>query len=309
MTATKRALKNVKEVELIGMPKLEKCMLITAFTCVKSVIMENAGRMERMKVLKEVMEKERRRKEEERLKKEEEERLRKEEEERKKREEEERKKREEEERKRKEEEERLRKEEEERKKREEEEKKKREEEERLKKEEEERRKKEQAIKKKREQIKPADPNKTVKVASISILESIGRDVCVVIIAANCCNVGDWLCLDMSEWVCLREFQVGNSSLQYVEEVKMIGLQNLESVVIGEYCFHRDSSRNLNRHFYLKDCERLRELKIGPYSFSDYSVCEIENVPSLEVIEMGEDKGSYNFGYASLELKSESQGMR
>ena len=303
MTATKRALKNVKEVELIGMPKLEKCMLMTAFTCVKSVIMENAGRMERMKVLKEVVEKERRRKEEEeRLRREEEDRLRKEEEERKKKEEE---------RKRKEEEERLRKEEEERRRREEEERRRREEEERLRKEEEERKKKEQATKKeKREQIKPADPNKTVKVASINVLESVGRDVCVVIIAANCCNVRDWLCLDMSEWVCLREFQVGNSSLQYVEEVKMIGLQNLESVVIGQYCFRRDTSRNPNRHFYLKDCERLRELKIGPYSFSDYSVCEIENVPSLEVIEMGELDGlSYNFYYASLELKSEYQRMK
>ena len=294
MTATKRALKNVKEVELIGMPKLEKCMLITAFTCVKSVIMENAGRMERMKVLKEVVEKERRRKEEE---------------ERLKREEEERKKREEEGRKRKEEEERLRKEEEERRRREEEEKKKREEE-RLKKEEEERRKKEQAIKKKREQINPADPNNTVKVASLNELKSIGRDVCVVNIAANCCNEKDWLCLDMSEWVCLREFQVGNNSLQYVEEVKMIGLQNLETIMIGEDCFRRDTSRNPNRHFFLKDCERLRELKIGPYSFSDYTVCEIENVPSLEVIEMGKlDGSSKNFYYASLELKSEYQRMK
>ena len=308
MTATKRALKNVKEVELIGMPKLERCMLITAFTCVKSVIMENAGRMERMKVLKEVVEKERKRKEEERLKREEEERKRKEEEERLRKEEEERKRREEEKRK-KEEEERLRKEEEERLRREEEERKKREEEERLKKEEEERRKKEQAIKKKREQIKPADPNKTIKVDSISALESIGRDVCVVIIAAKCCNEKDCLCLDMSEWVCLREFQVGNDSLQYVEEVKMIGLQNLESVVIGEWCFYRDRSRNPNRHFYLKDCERVRELKMGRFSFSDYSVCEIENVPSLEVIEMGNDGSGSNFRYAPLELKSECERMK
>ena len=293
MTATKRALKNVKEVELIGMPKLEKCMLMTAFTCVKSVIMENAGRMERMKVLKEVVEKERRRKEEERLKKEEEERL----------------KREEEERLRKGEEERLRKEEEERRRREEEEKKKREDEKR-KKEEEERRKKEQAIKKKREQIKPADPNKTVKVASINELKSIGRDVCVVIIAADCCNVKDWLCLDMSEWMCLREFQVGNDSLRYVEEVKMIGLQNLETIMIGKGCFYRDYNRNPDRHFYLKDCESLRVLKIGPASFSDYTVCEIENVDNLEVIEVGAVCGSgYNFRYAPLELKSECERMK
>ena len=46
-----------------------------------------------------------------------------------------------------------------------------------------------------------------------------------------------------------------------------------------------------------------------HSFADYSVCEIENVPSLEVIEMGElNKCSYNFNYAALELNSDYQRM-
>ena len=44
--------------------------------------------------------------------------------------------------------------------------------------------------------------------------------------------------------------------------------------------------------------------MGCYSFSDYSVIEIENVDALEVIEMGElNEKSNNFCYASLELKS------
>ena len=65
--------------------------------------------------------------------------------------------------------------------------------------------------------------------------------------------------------------------------------------------------NPNRHFCLKNCERLRELKMGCYSFRDYFVCEIENVPSLEVIEMGDvNKESNNFKYASLELKSDCE---
>ena len=62
--------------------------------------------------------------------------------------------------------------------------------------------------------------------------------------------------------------------------------------------------DVNREFYLKDCEKLRELRIGSQSFMDYSVCEIESVDSLEVIEMGRlnDRSSF-FHYASLELKS------
>ena len=55
---------------------------------------------------------------------------------------------------------------------------------------------------------------------------------------------------------------------------------------------------------------MRELNIGYCSFSDYTVCEIENVPSLEVIEMGElNEYSYNFRYASLELKSDCDELK
>ena len=88
---------------------------------------------------------------------------------------------------------------------------------------------------------------------------------------------------------------------------MIELNNLESVEIGMNSFtqHKnDHGRNTDRHFYLKNCPKLKSLKMGRYSFSDYSVIEIENVNALEVIEMGDvNEVSYGFYYASLELKS------
>ena len=55
---------------------------------------------------------------------------------------------------------------------------------------------------------------------------------------------------------------------------------------------------------------MKELKIGSWSFADITVCEIANVPSLEVIELGELNAlSYNFCHASLELKSDGDGMK
>ena len=110
---------------------------------------------------------------------------------------------------------------------------------------------------------------------------------------------------------------------------MIGMKMLERVVIGDNCSTYDTppydenewydyeewSHYVDRlsedhsdcYFYLKDCERLRELKIGSLSFRHYSLCEIENVPSLEVIEIGEfGEWSSNFYYASLELKSDCE---
>ena len=107
--------------------------------------------------------------------------------------------------------------------------------------------------------------------------------------------------------------MGDYCFRKTEELRLIGLKELERVVIGQnsfakYPYNADKDGiDPNRHFYLKNCEKLRELKIGCKAFMDYSVCEFENVPSLEVIEMGElDEKSCNFWFASLELKSDSE---
>ena len=253
-----RALMHVKEAELMGMPKLKRCVLMGGLKNVKSVKMENAGKLESVKELKEVVE----------------------EEERKKREEEERKKREEEERKRREEEER----------------------------------------KRREEMM-ALAKSTVSVKCVGDLKNASCYVGVIVIASNCCNDSELNVLDLSRFVNLRELNVGDECFEYVKEVKQITLGQLESVVIGKMCFANnddydddsdddDDDDDLSRRFYLKNCERVRELKIGCYSFSDYTVCEIENVPSLEVIEMGElNEDSWSFHTASLELKSDCERMK
>ncbi len=132
---------------------------------------------------------------------------------------------------------------------------------------------------------------------------------VMIVDNNACNDTCFTALVLSSFSNLKVFEVGDYSCAFVEEVKLIGLSQLERVVIGKQSFRRGTRDDPNRHFYLKNCERLRELKMGCYSFADYAVCEIENVPSLEVIEIGEvDEASGNFRYASLELKSDSERM-
>ena len=133
---------------------------------------------------------------------------------------------------------------------------------------------------------------------------------VMIVDNNACNDKGFTALALSFFSTLKVFEVGDYSFSFVDDVKLIGLNQLERVVIGECCLRKSLEKNPNRHFYLKNCERLKELKMGHYSFSDYSVCEIENVPSLEVIEMGDlNEWSYNFRYASLELKSDSERMK
>ena len=138
---------------------------------------------------------------------------------------------------------------------------------------------------------------------------MNRSVEELIVDCNSCNDEMFTVLDLSRMSHLRLLEVGYNSFENVNEVKLIGLHKLERVVIGKGCFTKYSVKDPNGHFYLKDCEQLKELKIGWCSFSDFNVCEISNLASLEVIEMGElNEESWNFYYASLELKSDGDGM-
>ena len=154
------------------------------------------------------------------------------------------------------------------------------------------------------------PNPNANVHSIDGLNSMYKNVKVMIVDDNACNDVGYTALNVSFFSNLEVFEVGDYSFAFVDEVKLIGLNRLERVIIGKHCFRRNLEKNPNRHFYLKNCERLRELKIGHHSFSDYSVCEIENVDYLEVIEMGEvNEWSGIFNYASLELKSDYERVK
>ena len=138
-------------------------------------------------------------------------------------------------------------------------------------------------------------------------DRMDKTIEVMNVSDNSWNEKELTELDLSGFVNLRELKVGNECFMYVNEVKLIGTSKLESVEIGMNSFTKEKGQwgnDPNRHFYLKNCPKLKSLKMGRYSFSDYSVCQIENVDALEVIEMGDlNEVSYNFYYASLELKS------
>ena len=152
-----------------------------------------------------------------------------------------------------------------------------------------------------------------KIQNLTEWQNVSMRVAELVIPPKCCNEGEWSAFDVSVLKGLKRIEIGDECFEDVNEVKIIGLHTLERVVIGKNNFIKHkygTGKDPARHFHLKDCEQLKELKIGYQSFKDYSVCEIANVPSLEVIEMGEVKEwSYNFWYASLELKSDCDGMK
>ena len=130
---------------------------------------------------------------------------------------------------------------------------------------------------------------------------------VITVGDNKCNGANDR-IDLSKYVNLKNVSIGNGCFPYQDVLNLTGLHSLERVMIGENSFTKNKygyGNNTDRKLYVKNCDALKELKIGRYSFSDYSLIEIENVNSLELIEIGKvNSFSYNFYFASLELKSE-----
>ena len=147
------------------------------------------------------------------------------------------------------------------------------------------------------------------VFNVNDLNAFSSTVTEIIVENRCCRDPSFTVLDLRRFTNVRRIVIGHNAFMYVNQVNITGLNKLESVEIGINSFtqHKNGVNIIpypDHHFYLKNCPKLKSLKIGRFSFSDYTVCEIENVDALEVIEMG-DLGivSSNFWHASLELKS------
>ena len=155
--------------------------------------------------------------------------------------------------------------------------------------------------------------KMMIVKSTDEWNELASDVSFVRVDSGVGNTPSLIVLNMSRFVNLQELSIGNGCFENVKELKLIGMNMLERVVIGENSFTKEKNSwgdDSERHFYLKNCPKVKELRVGRYSFSDYSVIEIENVNRLEVVEIGElSDVSYNFYSASLRLRSMNGMMK
>ena len=91
---------------------------------------------------------------------------------------------------------------------------------------------------------------------------LDEDVEVIEVKNGMCNneaFDEW---SMNEYVRLKELIVGDECFQFVKDLKIVGLNALERVEIGKQCFCKASGGM----FEVRDCEKLKRVKIGDGSF-------------------------------------------
>ena len=91
---------------------------------------------------------------------------------------------------------------------------------------------------------------------------LDENVEVIEVKKGVCNdevIEEW---GMDEYVRLRELIVGDECFQFVKDLRIVGLNALEKVEIGKQCFYKASGCA----FEMRDCEKLKSVKIGDGSF-------------------------------------------
>ena len=94
--------------------------------------------------------------------------------------------------------------------------------------------------------------------------SLDEEVEVIEVKNGMCNNEAFEEWEMSEYVRLRELIVGDECFQFVKDLRIVGLSALEKVEIGKQCFCKASGGV----FEMRDCEKVKSVKIGDGSFVD-----------------------------------------
>ena len=168
-----------------------------------------------------------------------------------------------------------------------------------------------SVSKNRPLLKPIPQNKPVvtpikiNVKSFTDLKQTNIRVTDLIISSNCCN--DLNALDLNRFKCLRSIEIGDDCFESVKTFKIDGLNQLKRLIVGINSFTRkkdDGGNDKSKSFHIVNCESMKSIQIGEYSFSDFAgEFELKNLPQLQSIQFGTmGKGSDNFYYCSFVVR-------
>ena len=111
-------------------------------------------------------------------------------------------------------------------------------------------------------IEPVNTVGRVTVKNDNDFLLLDESVEVIEVKKGVCNDEDFEEWGMDEYVRLRELIVGDECFQFVKDLRIVGLNALEKVEIGKQCFYKASGGA----FEMRDCEKLKSVKIGDGSF-------------------------------------------
>ena len=128
---------------------------------------------------------------------------------------------------------------------------------------------------------------TSKYTSLDLETLIQLNPSNLTIPNNAFNRNSISALVISNVTSIRRIEIGDNSFNRVREFELNGLSELESVVIGKESFRIGDSERSDGACRIVNCPKLISIQIGDRAFNDYHSFELNNLPSLQSIDIGQ----------------------
>lgn len=83
---------------------------------------------------------------------------------------------------------------------------------------------------------------------------------------------------------LKQIVIGSFSFNFTRVFAMYRLTALETLAIGQESFVMAPQRRFDGEFYIANCPNLKSIVINVFSFADYSLITVNDLPSLQLIQ-------------------------
>ena len=105
----------------------------------------------------------------------------------------------------------------------------------------------------------------------------------------------------------EKLEIDDNRFESVKTFKIDGLNRLKTIKIGNNSFTQQKNgggNDASKSFHILNCESLKSIQIGKYSFSDFGgEFELKNLPQLQSIQIGTfGSDSYNFWCCSFVIR-------
>ena len=101
------------------------------------------------------------------------------------------------------------------------------------------------------------------------------------------NANDIISFKIANKENLKTIVIGDRCFVKVRVFELNGLDELESMVIGQQSFRISGDKRSDGSYRIVNCPKLKSIQIGDGSFQDYHSFELNNLPSLQFIDIGD----------------------
>ena len=150
-------------------------------------------------------------------------------------------------------------------------------------------------------------NTTSATANNNDMKSIDNSTTSIIVRSWSNNDINYKVFDYSGLNHIESIEIGNDCFGSVQTFQIDRLNGLKSLKIGKNSFTQKKNSygwNKSKSFHILNCESLKSIEIGQWSFSDFGGdFELKNLPQLRFIQIGIiGSESSNFYYSSFVIR-------